>query len=128
MSQKRQAENVLEKVTPKMSCVTSSVSRMSDVMSKLFKFQDGSEYQYSIIPNTLYTHINITVCLFFTGEGENIQVLFAQLQPLPAQQPVIEQEDEEQDDIDDIDVEFVENDLFESDLFSEDSDNDLFVW
>ena len=67
------------------------------------------------------------VCLFFTGEGENIQVMFAQLQP-PPQQHVIEQENEEEDDIEDIEVEFVENDLFESDLFSEDSDNDLFVW
>ena len=77
----------------------SSVSRMSDVMSGFFRFQDGSEYQYSIIPNMLYTHINITVYLFFTGEGENIQVMFAQLPPPPPpQQPVIEQEDEEEDD------------------------------
>ena len=44
MSQKREADSVLEKKTVKMSRVTSSVSRMSDVMSKLFKFQDGSEY------------------------------------------------------------------------------------
>ena len=124
MSQKRQAEKVLEKVTPKMSRVTSSVSRMSDVMSKLFKFQDGSEYQYSIIPNTLYTHINIIVCLFFTGEGENIQVMFAQLPQPPPQQPIIEQEDEEDND----DDEFLDSDLFDTDLFDDDSDNDLFVW
>ena len=44
MSQKRQAENVIEKEKPKMSRVINSVSRMSDVLSGLFRFQDGSEY------------------------------------------------------------------------------------
>ena len=44
MSQKRQADSVPDEKKTKMSCITSSVSRMSDVMSNLFKFQDGSEY------------------------------------------------------------------------------------
>ena len=44
MSQKREAENVIEKEKPKMSRVINSVSRMSDVLSRLFRFQDGSEY------------------------------------------------------------------------------------
>ena len=125
MSQKRQADSVHTQAKTKMSRVTDSVSRMSDVMSKLFKFQDGSEYSYSIIPNIIYTHINMTVCLFFTGEGENIQVLFAQLPPPP--QTVLNQEEEE-DNIEDVDAEFVDNDIFETDLFGDDSENDLFVW
>ena len=55
-------------------------------------------------------------CLFvFTGEGEHIQVLFAQLPPPPV--PVIEQE--EDIDIEDIDVEFTDNDLFETDSFDD---------
>ena len=124
MSQKRQADSVPEENKTKMSRVANSVSRMSDVMSKLFRFQDGSEYQYSITPNTLYTQ-NIIVYLFFTGEGENIQVLFAQLPPPPPQPFVIEQEDEEEDDDDN---EFLDSDLFETDLFDDDSNNDLFVW
>ena len=80
-----------------------------------------------VLPLTRYTtHINITVYLFFTGEGENIQVLFAQLPPPPPPQPlVIEQEDEEEDDDDD---EFLDSDLFDTDLFDDDSDNALFVW
>ena len=69
MSQKRQADSVPEENKTKMSRVTNSVSRMSDVMFKLFRFQDGSEYQYSITPNTLYTHFNITVYLFFYRRG-----------------------------------------------------------
>ena len=44
MSQKRQADSVPEENKTKMSRVTNSVSRMSDVMFKLFRFQDGSEY------------------------------------------------------------------------------------
>ena len=44
MSQKRQADSVPEENKTKMSRVANSVSRMSDVMSKLFRFQDGSEY------------------------------------------------------------------------------------
>ena len=44
MSQKRQADSVPEEKKTKMSRITSSVSRMSDVMSKFFRFQDGSEY------------------------------------------------------------------------------------
>ena len=65
--------------------------------------------------------------MFFTGEGENIQVLFAQLSPpLPPQHRVIEQEDEDEDNGDD--VEFFDNELFETDLFSDETENDLFVW
>ena len=44
MSQKRQADSVPEENKTKMSRVANSVSRMSDVMSKLFRFQAGSEY------------------------------------------------------------------------------------
>ena len=59
MSQKREAEFVLEKETAKMHRITKSMSRMSDIMSGLFKFQDGSEYLY-YIPNTLYAHTQKT--------------------------------------------------------------------
>ena len=67
------------------------------------------------------------VC-FFTGEGENIQVVFAQL-PQPPLPLVIERE-ENDDGIEDIDNEFLDDDLFETDLFvnDDDTENDLFVW
>ena len=59
MSQKRKAESVQAEEKTKMRCITSSMSRMSDIMYRLFKFQDGSEYLY-YIPNTLYAHTQKT--------------------------------------------------------------------
>ena len=44
MSQKREADSVHTQAKTKMSRTIRSMSRMSDVMSAFFKFQDGSEY------------------------------------------------------------------------------------
>ena len=54
MSQKREAESVQVKEKTKMRRVTSSMSRMSDIMGRLFEYQDGSKK--CSIPNTLYAH------------------------------------------------------------------------